>query len=75
MNLPIYEQTRRTVPCSLLCDDAGTRTDESRPGTAHCGNAPIIAARPDEMRGVWFAVAAMVATIALILWLSAGGMA
>lgn len=96
MNLPIYEQTRRLVPCALLFDEHLTLADhaehledsielEQLPTAAELAalaaataGEPIVAVRPGEGPAVWWAIlsmAGLAATLAVILWLSAGGAA
>ncbi len=72
MNLPIYEQTRRTVPCSLLFDNTPTLADETdRLETdVELDQLPIVAKRPNEMPSVWLAIASMVGLVMMLAFIA-----
>ncbi|WP_343466385.1 hypothetical protein AAI421_14625 [Rhodococcus aetherivorans] len=72
MNLPIYEQTRRTVPCALLIDNTPTLADEAdRLETdVELDQLPIVAYRPNELPSVWFAIASMIGLIAMLAFIA-----
>ncbi|NCL74228.1 hypothetical protein [Rhodococcus sp. YH1] len=71
MTLPIYEQVRRTVPCSLLFDDTLTPADEADAlaDSVELDHLPIIATRPDEMASVWWSILAMVGLVGMLAFI------
>lgn len=71
MNLPIYEQTRRTVPCSVLFDDNFTPADEleALETDIDLQQLPIVAYRPDEMPSVWWAILSMVGLVGMLAFI------
>lgn len=72
MNLPIYEQTRKTVPCALLYDNTPVPADEleALDVDVELDHLPIIATRPDEMASVWWSILAMIGLVAMLAFIA-----
>ncbi|MGJ5667767.1 hypothetical protein QLG13_07850 [Rhodococcus aetherivorans] len=72
MNLPIYEQTRRTVPCSLLFDNmpASAEHADRLETDVELDQLPLVAYRPNELPSVWFAIASMIGLIAMLAFIA-----
>lgn len=71
MNLPIYEQTRRTVPCALLFDNTPTLADEAdRLETdVELDHLPVYFGRPNELPSVILAIVSMVGLVGMLAFI------
>lgn len=71
MNLPIYEQTRQSVPCALLCDNTPVPADEleALDVDVELDHLPVYFGRPNELPSVWFAIASMIGLIAMLAFI------
>ncbi len=71
MNLPIYEQTRRTVPCQLLFDDTPSPADKADrlEDDVELDHLPIVFERPNEMPSVVWSILAMVGLVAMLAFI------
>ncbi|WP_155951750.1 hypothetical protein [Rhodococcus aetherivorans] len=71
-HLPIYEQTRRTVPCALLCDNTPVPADELEvlESDVELDHLPVFVGRPNELPSVWFAIASMIGLIAMLAFIA-----
>lgn len=71
MNLPIYEQVRRTVPCALLCDNTPASADETdRLETdVELDHLPVYFGRPNEMPSVILAIVSMVGLVGMLAFI------
>ncbi|WP_343466501.1 hypothetical protein AAI421_18365 [Rhodococcus aetherivorans] len=68
MNLPIYEQTRKTVPCALLCDNTPVPADEleALDVDVELDHLPVYFGRPNEMPSVILAIVSMIGLVAML---------
>ncbi|QIX48911.1 MULTISPECIES: hypothetical protein [Rhodococcus] len=71
MNLPIYEQTRRTVPCALLCDNTPVPADELEEldVDVELDHLPVFVGRPNELPSVWWSILAMVGLVGMLAFI------
>ncbi len=71
MNLPIYEQTRRTVPCALLCDNTPVPADdlEELDVDVELDHLPVYFARPNEMPSVILAIVSMIGLVLMLAFI------
>lgn len=70
-HLPIYEQTRRTVPCALLCDNTPTPADEleALDVDVELDHLPVHFGRPNEMPSVILAIVSMVGLVGMLAFI------
>lgn len=70
--LPIYEQTRRTVPCSMLCDNPPTPADEleALDVDVELDHLPVYFGRPNEMPSVILAIVSMVGLVGMLAFIA-----
>lgn len=65
-HLPIYEQTRRTVPCALLCDNTPADELEALDVDVELDHLPVYFGRPNELPSVILAIVSMIGLVAML---------
>lgn len=70
-HLPIYEQVRRTVPCSMLCDNPPTPADEleALDVDVELDHLPVHFGRPNELPSVILAIASMIGLVWMLAFI------
>ncbi|MCZ1070791.1 hypothetical protein [Rhodococcus sp. A5(2022)] len=68
-HLPIFEQTRRTVPCALLCDNTPADERETVDVDVELDHLPVYFGRPNEMPSVILAIVSMIGLVGMIAFI------
>ncbi|WP_155948253.1 hypothetical protein [Rhodococcus aetherivorans] len=68
-HLPIYEQVRRTVPCSMLCDNTPADELEALDVDVELDHLPVYFGRPNEMPSVILAIVSMVGLVGMLAFI------
>ncbi|OLL21225.1 MULTISPECIES: hypothetical protein [unclassified Rhodococcus (in: high G+C Gram-positive bacteria)] len=68
-HLPIYEQTRQSVPCVLLCDNTPADELEALDVDVELDHLPVYFGRPNELPSVILAIVSMVGLVGMLAFI------